>query len=236
VTRQWRPLAWAPHPLWTAPQVGGGGERPSVSNQQPSPMFDDAHPSACLCHLPLARPLHVCECVIGVVGQYRYIRCANARSIPGGAGGLDSVGDTLSGTATTTPPVVPAATATLPAMSPTASNVLAKQLSALSDNPIATAVSGVLTTMANGANVAASLLGCCCTTPDADLPVVLCPHAVFDAHYLPSACCVPISQRLTLASSCRTPPCPSPLCGWWLVVRPGPASPPWPRALLASTC
>jgi hypothetical protein len=36
-------------------------------------------------------------------------------------------------------------------MSPTASNVLAKQLSALSDNPIATAVSGVLTTMANGA-------------------------------------------------------------------------------------
>lgn len=51
-------------------------------------------------------------------------------------------------------------------MSPTASNVLAKQLSALSDNPIATAVSGVLTTMANGASAVASLQGCLFTSPD----------------------------------------------------------------------
>jgi hypothetical protein len=122
-----------------------------VSSHPPSPMLDYAHPSACLWHQPLARPLRGCECVIGVVGQSCDFCCGNAHSIPGGAGALDSLGDTLSGTATIAPPVVPAATAALPAMSPTASNVLAKQLSALSDNPIATAVSGVLTTMANGA-------------------------------------------------------------------------------------
>ena len=130
---------------------GVEGECPCVPNQQPSPMLDDAHPSACLCHRSLARPLRGCECVVGLSGQSCDFCCANAHSIPGGAGGLDSLGDTLSGTATIAPPVVPAATAALPAMSPTASNVLAKQLSALSDNPIATAVSGVLTTMANGA-------------------------------------------------------------------------------------
>ncbi len=90
------------------------------------------------------------------------LAAGSTSSLDSTTAGLDTLGDTAM-SVTVAPAVSPAGV--LPSMSPTAHSVLAQQLSSLTENPIATAVNGVLTTLAEGAFHLGNVLplgGVCC--------------------------------------------------------------------------